>query len=392
MLNIYSALFIVLTTPYYQDPASVLGHVFLLQADTTLPYPLWKTIEFVAQTDGAGQFSYVTKGVFGGFAAYYETMPFYEKMHTYADKQKRSLLIYPLKIPEAQLAEFNDTLNSRQAKEDSYKFFTNNCVDGIYRLLRGTLDSIQEAPAVLTPQNLIRLLNESGKIDRPLLLHSPDNGRGEYGFAPRGDMQIPHRYSRFDIGVLFTDRPYANLRYRLLLHDFSDYSGYYSNFITLEILAANLYVRSHKFNLKELYFVRARSEIPSYGFIHGWPWLFETSIAEAGVSVTDAGLGKSLLIYDKYLLGAMLRGSMLWERQPDYYGGVQFFFRGISSKTYRFGAYCDYLRPLAEQRDVRASAGAWFSYDFTESLNLFAESAVKNYDKSHFSTVLRFYL
>jgi len=240
----------VLTTPYYQDPASALGHVFLLQADTALPYPLWNTIEFVAETDGASMFSYVTKGVYGGFEAYYEIMPFYEKMYTYIDKQKRSLLIYPLKISEAQLAKFNDTLNAWLEIEDAYKFFTNNCVDGIYRLLRGTLDSIQEAPAVLTPQNLIRIMNESGKIERPLLLHSSGNGRGEYGFAARGDMQIPHRYSRFDIGMLYYERLYANIRFRLFLHDFSDYSGYYSNFITLEALAVNLYVFSHSFNLR----------------------------------------------------------------------------------------------------------------------------------------------
>jgi hypothetical protein len=58
----------------------------------------------------------------------------------------------------------------------------------------------------------------------------------------------------------------------------------------------------------------------------------------------------------------------------------------------RFGAYCDYLRPLAERRDARASAGAWFSCDLTESLNLFTESAVKSYDKNNLSLMLRFYL
>jgi hypothetical protein len=380
-----------LTTPYYQDPASALGHVFLLQADTALPYPLWNTIEFVAATEGAGKFAYITKGVYGGFAACYETTPFYEKMHTYADKEKRSLLIYPLKISDAQFAKFNDTLNAWSEKEDSYKFFTNNCVNGIYRLLCCVLDSIPEAPAVMTPQNIIRLLNESGKIERPLPLHSPGNGRGEYGFAPRGDMQIPHRYGRFDIGMLFIEKPYANLRFRLLLHDFSDYSGYYSDFITLEALSVNLYVHSHKFNLRELYFLRVRSEIPSYKYVHGWSWQFETGIAD-GVGVTDAGFGKSRLISDGYLLGVLLRGTMLWEEQMDYYAGARLFFRGFSARNYRFGAHCDYLRRLAANRSVRAGIWLWGSYDLAESLNLFAESALKSYDKNGFSVMLRFYL
>ena len=48
-------------------------------------------------------------------------------------------------------------------------------MDGIYNLLKSTLDSIQEAPILLTPQNLIRLLNESGKIGEPLLLQSHKN-------------------------------------------------------------------------------------------------------------------------------------------------------------------------------------------------------------------------
>ena len=64
---------IVLTSPYQQNPASALGHVFLLQADS-LPYPLWNTIEFVAETGDANKLSYITKGVYGGFAANYETI------------------------------------------------------------------------------------------------------------------------------------------------------------------------------------------------------------------------------------------------------------------------------------------------------------------------------
>jgi len=88
----------------------------------------------------------------------------------------------------------------------------------------------------------------------------------------------------------------------------------------------------------------------------------------------------------------MLRGSMLWEKQRDYYAGVQLFFRGFPSRTYRFGAFCDYLRPFAEHSDARGGIGAWFSYDLTESLNIFMESVLKNYDKNNFSVLLRFYL
>ena len=390
MLNFYSALFVVLTAPYHQNPASAVGHIFLLQADSLQPYPLWNTIEFVAETGDASKLSYITKGVYGGFAANYETVPFYEKIHKYVDEEKRNLFIYPLKISSEELAKFNDTLNLWKTKEDSYKFFTNNCVDGIYNLLKSTLDSIQEAPILLTPQNLIRLLNESGKIGEPLLLQSHKNKTEEQNVILQNNMQIPHKYSRFDIGALFFEKPYMNLRFRLFLHDFSDYGGYYSNFINFEALALNLYFNSDRIDFKELWFIRIRSEKPSYNFISDWSWLIESGIE--GFKITNFGLGKTYLIFNDYSLAYLFRGSILGDEQNECYAGFQIVARGFSSKKYRFGAYFDYLRTLAKHNDIRTNSGMWVSFDLTENLNLFAENSIKNYSENSFSLMLRFYL
>ena len=388
MLNFYSALFIVLTSPYQQNPASAFGHVFLLQADS-LPYPLWNTIEFVADPGDANKLSYITKGVYGGFAANYETMPFYEKIHKYVDNEKRDLFIYPLKISNTELTKFNDTLNFWQTKENSYKFFTNNCVDGIYNLLKNTLDSIQEAPIMLTPQNLIRLLNESGKIERPILLQFSGNKREDENFISQKDMQIPHKYSRFDIGLLFLEKIYANLHLRLFLHDVSDYGGYYSNFINLEVLYLNLYFNNGQTNIKEFWPMRIRSETPSHGFISGWSWLFESGWEE--FRTANIGLGKTYLIFNDYLLGYMLRGSLFEKEQNELYAGFQIFARAFSAKNYRSGIYFDYLRSTTKNKIVKTDLKTWISFDLREDLNLFAESSIKNSNESFFSIMLRFY-
>jgi len=387
LLNFYSTLFIVLTSPYQQNPASALGHVFLLQADS-LPYPLWNSIEFVAETEDA-YLTYIPKGIYGSFAASYETTPFHEKIHKYVDNEKRDLFIYPLKISNAELAKFNDTLDSWKTKEDSYKFFTNNCVDGIYNLLKSTLDSVQEAPIVLTPQNLIRLLNESGKIEKPILLRFSGNKREEENFIVQRDMQIPHKYSRLDIGLLFFERFYSNLRFRLFLHDVSDYAGYYSNFINLEALVLNMYFDNGRAILKEFWPVRIRSETPSQGFISGWSWMLETGWEE--FKTTNIGLGKTYIIFNDYLLGYMLRGSVLEKEQKEFYTGFQIFTRVFSAKNYRSGIYFDYLRLTAKEKVAKTDLKTWISFDLREDLNLFAESSIKNRNESFFSIMLRFY-
>ncbi|MDR2593450.1 MAG: DUF4105 domain-containing protein [Fibromonadaceae bacterium] len=388
MLNFYSTLFIVLTSPYQQNPASAFGHVFLLQADS-LPYPLWNTIEFVAEPGDANKLSYITKGVYGGFAAKYETIPFYEKIYKYVDNEKRDLFIYPLKISNAELAKFNDTLNSWKTKEDSYKFFTKNCVDGLYDLLENTLDSVQEAPALLTPQNLIRLLNESGKLEKPILLQFSGNKREDENFIEQKDMQIPHKYSRFDIGMLFLEKVYANLRFRLFLHDVSDYAGYYSNFINLEVLVLNMYIDKGEINFRELWLARARSEIPSRDFISGWSWLLERGWEK--YITTNIGLGKTYIIFNDYLLGYMLRGSVLEKEQMEFYTGFQIFTRVFSARNYRSGIYFDYLRLNAKEKIAKTDLKTWISFDLREDLNLFAESSIKNRNESYFSIMLRFY-
>jgi len=388
LLNFYSALFIVLTSPYQQNPASALGHVFLLQADS-LPYPLWNTIEFVAETGDANKLSYITKGVYGGFEANYVTVPFHEKIHKYVDEEKRDLFIFPLKISDAELAKFNDTLNSWKTKDDSYKFFTNNCVDGIYNLLKSTLDSVQEAPVLLTPQNLIRLLNESGKIEKPILLQFSGDKKEEENFTPQKDMQLPHKYSRFDIGMLFLEKFYANLRFRLFLHDVSDYAGYYSNFINFEVLALNMYIDNDKINFKELWLARARSETPSRSFISGWSWLLESGWEE--YKTTNIGLGKTYIIFNDYLLGYMLRGSVLEKGRKEFYPGFQIFTRVFSAKNYRSGIYFDYLRLAAKEKIAKTDLKTWISFDLRDDLNLFAESSIKNRNESFFSIMLRFY-
>jgi len=263
-------------------------------------------------------------------------------------------------------------------------------VDGIYNLLKNTLDSVQEAPSLLTPQNLIRLLNESGKIEKPILLQFSGNKNEEENFTPQKDMQIPHKYSRFDIGLLFLEKFYGNLRFRLFLHDVSDYGGYYSNFINLEALVFNLYFNNGKANLKELWPVRLRSETPSHGFISGWSWLLETGWEE--FKTTNIGLGKTYIIFNDYLLGYLLRGSVLKNEQKEFYGGFQIFARIFSAKNYRSGIYFDYLRLAAKEKIVRTDLKTWLSFDLRDDLNLFAESSIKNRNENFFSIMLRFYL
>jgi len=379
-------LFVVLTSPYQQNPASALGHVFLLQADS-LPYPLWNTIEFVAGDEDANRFSYVTKGVSGGFTARYETMLFYEKIHKYVDDEKRDLFIYPLKISDTELARINDTLISWVTKEDPYKFFTNNCVDGIYNLLKSVLD-IQKAPVLLTPQNLIRLLNKDGKIEKPILLQFSGNKKETETFIAQKDMQIPHKYSRFDLGLLFFEDFYANLRFRLFLHDMSDYSGYYSNFITFELLALNIYFNSEKLDIKELWLARVRSETPSHGFIYGWSWLLEAGWE--GIKTTNIGFGKSHVIFKDYLFGYLLRGSMLEDEQTEFYAGFQIYARVFFTKNYRLGTYFDYLRLTTKDSTAKINIKAWLSIDLSENWNLFAESSIKNATTTY-SLMLRYY-
>jgi len=374
-----SALFIVITSPYPKNPASALGHVLLLEADSSKPYPLWNTVGYMADIENVNGYTYIKKGVFGGFPAHYEIRPFYEKIERYSDIENRDLWLYPMRVSDEELKRFKDTLSVWSEQEYPYMFFNINCVDGIYEILKNTLDSIPKAPPVLTPQNFVGLLGNSGRLGDPIHFRAGDSVSVE-----RSKHNLPHRYIRFDFGIGFEKEPYFQLNFMPFLHSLKDRSIFYTPFIEFEILSLSMNFNKESFRVKEFWLLKMQSLSPQEPI----SWLLNVGRIPQDI---DMGIGRSFEIPRSIYAGLLLRNSIVREDDKlNNLSGARVFIGNFYSRMWRWNLYCEHLYDFMEKDHV-TSVNSWLGFDISRNVSMFAEGKWSVKDKYSVDIMNRFY-
>jgi hypothetical protein len=374
-----SALFVVLTSPYTKNPASAIGHIFLLEADSAKPYPLWNTAGYMADIGDVNGFIYIKNGVFGGFPAHYEVLPFYEKIEQYSDIENRDLWLYPLYTSDEELKRFRDTLSVWKEREYPYRFFTINCVDGIYNIFQQTLDSIPRPPPISTPQNFIELLNKSGRLGEPLHL----NVNGDIT-KKHSKYMLPHKYSRLDAGISFGKNSYFQFNFRPLLHNLKDRPTFFTPFMEFEMLTLKTHFNENNFEIEEFWLMKILSISPQEPF----SWMLNIGQIPRNI---DLGIGQSYEIYFPIYGGILHRYSLI-QRNERYRHllGLRIFFGSFASGAWRYGIYGEYLRDMLNfSNDI--SINSWLCFDVLQNLSLSVETKWKGRQENIIDIMASFY-
>ena len=379
-IPLLSALFVVLASAYPENPASALGHVLLLEADSSKPYPLWNTVGYMADIgDDVNGFTYMKNGIFGGFPAHYEILPFYEKIGQYSDMENRDLWLYPLRISGEELKRFKDTLSVWAEREYPYMFFNINCVDGIYDILKYTLDSIPKAPPVLTPQNFVVLLGNSGRLDAPIHFHAGDSITAEHS-----KYNLPHKYIRFDFGIGFKKEFYLQLNFMPLLHDLKDRPIFYTPFAEFEVLSLSMNFNGKNLKISEFRLLKMQSLSPREPI----SYLVNAGIVPGEV---DLGIGQSFQLAHSVYAGLLIRNSTI-QKNEEYKNltGARIFFGSSSSRIWRWGLYCENMQDFTEITQI-ITINSWLALDISRNLSIYTEGKWSGKNEYSVNIMSRFY-
>jgi hypothetical protein len=402
----------------------------------------WIAVNFGANTEEATGFDYYIKGINGSFNAYYNLLPVHEKIREYAGTESRDIRIFPLKISDKERVKLIDTLNSWMAKPQPYKFFTYNCTHGIYALLAGSLDSLPPPQKIMSPQELVVLLQNENRLNYPYLfpslkervLNSKDKDIAWLEFlewknispnaekAPLRERELaklrysvaksekekrdllrlekqqlkPHGYSRLDVGTVFVEREAnAYVRFRPLLHDISDNPSYYSAQSTLELFAFGLTANNYRVNLRELSLVHIRSVSVHDSWFKSWTWDFFAGYKN-DYAALNIGIGKSFYVNESRKIAAefLLVNSARCKNgfSCDDFVGMETQLNKRLAVNFRYGAGFEYLRNVMDFERESIQFKTWLSYDVNRNFNLYAENIFGIKKQEQLGLYLRFYL
>lgn len=161
---------LIMTTEYYNAPASALGHTLLIFHNGVITDHS-QVIHFSAVPNPDDSFlTYISKGISGGYKSYYFREYFFKKKFEYLLKEERDLYIYDLKLSELEILNLKKILFEMQFKDFDYFFFTENCS---YRLLE-IINLARGAPLsnhlIYAPYDLVLDLEDI--IDKKTIIYS----------------------------------------------------------------------------------------------------------------------------------------------------------------------------------------------------------------------------
>ena len=411
--------------PYPKNPVSALGHVFLIIAPpvSESSFLNWRGINFAADTENATWYNYYIKGASGGFDAYYYVLSVHEKIMEYIGSETREIRFFPLKISEEEYNKLIKNLYDWSGKPYPYKFFTYNCADGIYYLLYSSLNSLPPpTQKIMAPQDVVLILHKKNRLGYPYLLPSirervlsaSDKEQAELEFlewknsqktAEKDDLREkrmaelrylisqknekerrdlfkleeswigPHGYSRLDIGPQIIDgKINTHIRFRPLLHDPSDNSGYYPAYSTLELLSFGLNLNNNGVNLQELNLLHIRS-VPIYdSLFRSLSWNVFAGYKN-GISKLNLGIGNSFYVSEKrkIALEFLLLNSIQHDDSFADFIGFETQLNKRLVDNFRYGIKFEYLHKLTNFENKQIQFKNWISYDVNRNLNLYAE-------------------
>jgi hypothetical protein len=317
----------VLASANQQNAASAMGHLFLARG--------YEAIDYAARVEGSG-IIYKVKGFIGGFEATYKVQPFIKKIELYLEKEKREFIFFPLYFSDTEKKRFDDTLNLWLEKKEDYKFATNNCTHGIYRLLQASVDSLPEPYAILLPQDVVTLLQTKNKIGKPESYISP------------------HPYLRTDFGFRFIENS-AIFGFQPLLHDKYDRYGFYQADHEFSFLALSIGRNADSLFIDSFSILKITSANPRESF----SWFIDSRL-----DGFETGIGKSFAFYGgKFATDYFLK---LRYGKTQRYIAPQFTFRNRSIKNFRYGLQAEFWRQI----------NFWYAYDLSEKNTLIMKSEV----------------
>lgn len=156
---------LVFAAAFINSPSSMYGHTLLKFPRRGKPELLDYTLNYGADTLGAGGLRYIWSGLTGGFRGYYATAPFYLKVKEYNFVENRDFWIYSLNVSPAELELL--VAHAWELREIGFPYFflRKNCSYYLLEFLevaRPGQGLTKAFPLWAVPMDTIRRLQEFG--------------------------------------------------------------------------------------------------------------------------------------------------------------------------------------------------------------------------------------
>ena len=166
----HEKLFLVFPSMYLNNPGSTFGHTFLRFDNHDDSILLSQTLNYAARADESDDIvSYVSKGLFGGYAGYFRARPYFEMVQEYSNIENRDIWEYQLDFSEEELTQLVRHVWEVKGINFDYYFFRENCA---YRLLT-LLDAVRPNMSLTSeggfsayaiPVDTVRAIDNAGLI------------------------------------------------------------------------------------------------------------------------------------------------------------------------------------------------------------------------------------
>ncbi len=159
---------LVFAAAFLNSPSSMYGHTLLKFPKNNAQELLHYTLNYGADTEGSGGFSYVWNGLTGGFQGRYATAPFYLKVKEYNQVENRDFWIYSLNVTKQELEILVAHAWELRDVDFPYYFLHKNCSYYLLEFLevaRPGQELVKAFPLWSVPMDTIRRLKEKGWIE-----------------------------------------------------------------------------------------------------------------------------------------------------------------------------------------------------------------------------------
>ncbi len=158
---------------YLENPSSMFGHTFLKIFNDSPQELLSPTINYAAKTEEKeGNFTFVRKGLFGGFPGVADELPFYRRLRIYSENEGRDIWEYELDLSASEIRQL--LLHLWEIKDGvfDYYFLDENCAYRTLSLIdvvRPDLGLLDGHQGISIPIATIRTLKSKGLVTRQTL-------------------------------------------------------------------------------------------------------------------------------------------------------------------------------------------------------------------------------
>lgn len=165
-----SGISVIFASQYLENPASAFGHTFLKINSEKKALYLNKVVSFAASVpEDVSAYSYIYKGIFGGFDSFFSVYPFYLTFQEYANLERRDLWEYELNLTQVQTKELLSNIYELINKASvDYSFLSKNCSGMILRLLEAEFDKdlLVDLPFYISPIESIKVLVKNNLVQK----------------------------------------------------------------------------------------------------------------------------------------------------------------------------------------------------------------------------------